>query len=67
MTVKKISKKNLPDGEVLAWNGTEMIVGFMGKNSKGQIVCETVGASGIIRDVTHYIPKKEIIKLFKSF
>lgn len=64
MTVKKVSKKNLPDGEVLAWNGTEMIVGFMSKNSKGQIVCETVGASGIIEDVTHYITKKEFIKLF---
>jgi len=62
--VKKISKNNLPDGEVLAFNGSGTLIGYLDRDHDGTATCSAELQK--LRRCTHYIPSSEVIKIFKD-
>lgn len=59
--VKKVDPDNLPEGEVLAFNESEIHCGYLELYKDG-VICELEAVC--LERVTHYIETKDLIKLF---
>lgn len=63
MKVHKVDKDNLPKGLVLAFNGVDVMVGWL-EAQYGSVHCDY--EAEFLYDVTHYILEYEVINYFKQ-
>lgn len=59
--VKKVDADNLPDCEVLAFNGLNLLIGLIDYDHFGGVY--TCGESDSLDNPTHYIGQKDLIEL----